>query len=117
MNMKKLILLLLCLSCFILNADVQGHSPPPQIEHNHNRSLALYYVPSCPYCREVLTYLQHIHKKIPLKNVKQDSNAKEELKRIGGVLEVPCLIVDDQAMYGSETIIEWLTTHQDDLES
>ena len=77
----------------------------------------LYYVPYCPYCKQVLDYLKTIQKKVNLKNVKQDPEAKEELKRIGGVLEVPCLIVGEQALYSSETIIQWLKKHSSELES
>lgn len=77
----------------------------------------LYYVPYCPYCRQVLDYLKTIQKTVTLKNVKEDPAAKEELKRIGGVLEVPCLIVGEEALYSSETIIEWLKEHGSELES
>ncbi len=77
----------------------------------------LYYVPYCPYCRQVLDYLKTIQKKVNLKNVKEDSAAKEELKRIGGVLEVPCLIIGEQALYSSETIIQWLKENSSELES
>src|SRR5690348_8386420 len=88
-----------------------GFATPPELEKT------LYYVPYCPYCKQVLDYLKTIQKKVNLKNVKEDPTAKEELKRIGGVLEVPCLIIGEQALYSSETIIEWLKEHGSELES
>src|ERR1700689_2406734 len=102
--MKKLIPLFLCLALGGHNMSATG-APPTHMQAHDNRP-TLYYSPYCPYSREVLAYLTSIQKKIPLKNVKQDPQAKEELKRIGGILEVPCLIIGDQALYSSGTIIE-----------
>jgi glutaredoxin len=99
--MLKLLLLLLLL----------GFSSPQKVEKT------LYYVPYCPYCKQVLDYLKTTQKRVSLKNVKEDPAAKEELKRIGGVLEVPCLIVGNEAFYSSEIIIEWLRQHDSELES
>lgn len=53
-----------------------------------------------------------MHYLVSLKNVVQDPLAKEELKKCGGRLEVPCLVIDGQALYNSDAIIEWLDTHQ-----
>jgi glutaredoxin len=87
-----------------------------QMESTQKKTeLTLYYSPYCPYSQEVLSYLQKIQKTIPLKNVKKDPGAKEELKRIGGVLEVPCLVINDHALYKSDVIIQWLYEHEDEL--
>ena len=37
-----------------------------------------------------------------------DSNATTELIQIGGKTQVPCLIIDGQALYESDDIIDWL---------
>jgi glutaredoxin len=80
--------------------------------------VTLYYAAYCPFSQEVLAYLRSIQKKIPMKDVKKDPQAKEELKNIGGVLEVPCLIIDgEEALYSAETIIQWLKEHKEELES
>ena len=86
--MKKLTILLLC---FLMRRSFSAE------KWNASPAFTLYYAPYCPYSREVLAYLNKIQKKIPMKNVKQDPTAKEELKRLGGVLEVPCLMIGDQA--------------------
>lgn len=80
-------------------------------------AITLYYFPSCPYCQKVENYLHSIHKKVPMKNTRTDPKAAEELKKIGGYATVPCLIVDGKAIYGSDTIIQWLKDHQDWLQS
>jgi glutaredoxin len=97
--MKKFSILLLCLCTFFLSAA----------------EVTLYYAPYCPYSREVLGYLNKNQMQIPMKNVKQDPKAKEELKQLGGVLEVPCLMVGDVAIYSSEAIIQWLKEHEAEL--
>ena len=78
--------------------------------------LALYYNPSCFYCKKVTQYLNSIHKTVPLKNVAQDRKAKEELSRIGGRMQVPCLFIDGKPLYDSNAIIQWLSEHQEILE-
>lgn len=94
----------------VLNAPVMLCSDQ---EHHE---LLLYYTPYCPYSKKVLQYLQSIHKQVPMVNVQQDSAAKEELKRVGGKSQVPCLVIDGKAIYESDVIIHWLSQHQDELE-
>ena len=42
-----------------------------------------------------------------LKNA-YDSAVRDELIKIGGDSQVPCLTIDGQAMYESDDIIDWL---------
>jgi len=79
--------------------------------------MTLYYAAYCPFSQEVLAYLRKIKKKIPMKDVKKDPQAKDELKKMGGVLEVPCLIINGKdALYSSESIIQWLSEHREELD-
>ncbi len=75
----------------------------------------LYYTSSCPYSQKVLQYLDEMNKTVPMKNLEYDSQAKEELKRIGGKMQVPCLIVNGQAIYNANAIIDWLSEHESEL--
>jgi glutaredoxin len=77
--------------------------------------VTLYYTPQCPYSQKVLSYLRKSSIDIPMKNVKIDNPAREELEEIGGYLVVPCLIVNREAIYDANDIIAWLSAHQDDL--
>jgi len=69
--------------------------------------LTLFFRPFCPFCRKVLDYISQERIEIPLKDVGDDSNQRELIK-LGGKAQVPCLIIDDQALYESGDIIEWL---------
>jgi glutaredoxin len=78
--------------------------------------LLLYYTTYCPYSQKVLRYLNQIHKTLPMKNLDSDNQARIELKKLGGKMQVPCLSIDGQPMYDSGAIIEWLSQHQDELQ-
>ena len=78
--------------------------------------LLLFYSSRCPYSQSVLSYLQRIHKQVPMKNVVNNPSAKEELKKLGGEMLVPCLLIDGQPLYNSDEIIRWLSKHQDLLD-
>ena len=74
--------------------------------------LVLYSRSSCPYCKKVTNYLKKEHKKIPIKDIGKDSNAANELVRIGGKRQVPCLVINGKALYESSAIIDWLKAHK-----
>lgn len=77
--------------------------------------LMLYYSSSCPYSRKVLRYLDSIDKTIPMKDVSRNSQAKKELKEMGGEKLVPCLCIDKKPLYDTAAIIEWLSSHREDF--
>ena len=86
------------------------------IEQEHPK-IVLYYTDRCPYSQKILEYLNKTHKTVSMKNVGSNPEYKEELLKVGGKLQVPCLIVDGKAIYDSDAIIQWLSKHQDCLES
>ncbi len=93
--------------------------PAEEVQHSVTQqtpAAVLYYTHYCPYSRQVLNYLKQIHKTVPMKNVAENPEAKMELKTLGGRLEVPCLILNGEALYNSDTIIDWMARHQDELE-
>ncbi len=69
--------------------------------------LTLYYYDSCPFCRRVLHYLEQNEIKIPLKNLLTSIDIRQELVKIGGKSQVPCLVIDGKALYESNDIIQW----------
>lgn len=72
----------------------------------------LYYLPYCPYSRQVLTYLEENPHSLIMKDVSLDPETREELVSRGGQARVPCLIDDeDEAIYGAAAVIDWLETH------
>ena len=73
--------------------------------------LVLYYARNCPYSQKVLHFLKKLPINIALKDISQDLNAKNKLLKIGGKIQVPCLVIDGKALYESDEIIKWLTNH------
>jgi glutaredoxin 3 len=78
--------------------------------------LVLYYSPYCGFSQKVLNYLKQLHKTVPMKNVINNPEAKEELRKYGGIMQVPCLFIDGKPLYESDQIIQWLSQHQEDLD-
>lgn len=115
------------ISVFILNIELVCSQTPLQESKLYNAGepfghyhhiiqekpdLTLYYTTHCPYSRKVLRYLQEIHRTIPMKNVEKNPQSKGELLKMGGILQVPCLIVNEEAIYYADPIIDWLSAHQ-----
>ncbi len=78
--------------------------------------LLLIYGPSCPYCLKVLDFLARIQKSVPLCNVRENRECIEKLLGQGKKGLVPCLFIDDFALYDANAIIEWLRSHQEWLD-
>ncbi|MFY7843445.1 MAG: glutaredoxin domain-containing protein [Rhabdochlamydiaceae bacterium] len=114
--MKKLLFILpLILTSF---SYLQGEEAPKNISTETattNKETLLYYIPNCPYCHEVIDYLKSINKKIPMIDLNGNLPAQDDLKKVGGDVHVPCLIVEGKAIYGAQDAIKWLETHKDQL--
>lgn len=116
--MKKMILAILLILPFMHATQAYADfSSTSDLSPHQKLELTLFYKPWCPYCQKVLKYLEKIHKKIPLKNIDHDPEGKEYLLKVGGKSQVPCLMINQQALYESDRIIEWLDKNQDKLSS
>lgn len=73
--------------------------------------LALYYFSSCPYCRMVLDVIERMDIDIDMHDIHLEEGARDELIRIGGKGQVPCLVIDGKPLYESGDIISWLETN------
>lgn len=67
----------------------------------------LYYKKSCPYCVRVLRFLDSNGIRLDLRDTLQPGN-QNDLVRIGGKKQVPCLVINGRALYESEDIIAYL---------
>ena len=72
----------------------------------------LYFKPDCPFCLKVLNYFKDngIIKFISY-NIEDETAGyenQEKLEKVGGKIQVPCLVVDGKAMYESDDIIDFL---------
>lgn len=73
-----------------------------------NKDYVLYMFPSCPYCRKVINYMEQANINIPMKNT-LEPGIEDELIKIGGSDQVPCLVIDGKAMYESDDIIAYMS--------
>lgn len=74
------------------------------------RSLELYYMPTCPFCRKVITWMQeHNIDDVVMHDITSEPGAAEKLVEVGGKKQVPCLFIDGKPMYESDDIIEFLS--------
>ena len=71
-------------------------------------NLILYHFAGCPYCAKVRDFMAQNNISIPLKDTHANPSYRDELIRIGGKQQVPCLVIDGKALYESLDIIEWL---------
>lgn len=69
--------------------------------------LTLYYKKSCPYCQKVLRFMEQSNINLDTRDTMQPGN-QDDLVRIGGRKQVPCLVINGTAMYESDDIIEYL---------
>ena len=69
--------------------------------------ITLYHFVGCPYCQRVKDHLAKEGISVPMKDIHEDPSYREELAKIGGKGQVPCLVVDAKALYESLDIIEW----------
>lgn len=74
-------------------------------------SYELFYMPTCPYCRKVLTYMEQHGVELPLRDITAEPAARAELERVGGKVQVPCLFIDGKPLYESDDIIAYLGEH------
>ncbi len=78
-------------------------------------NLTLYIRPFCPYCRKVTDFLEEHDLRLPMKDISASPEARAELVRLGGKSQVPCLLIDGEALYESDEIIHWLANRADAL--
>jgi glutaredoxin len=75
--------------------------------------LTLYHFRGCPYCQRVKDYLAKEGINVPMKDIHENPAFREELIKIGGKPQVPCLIIDGKSLYESSDIINWFKKQND----
>ena len=75
-------------------------------------NLKLYMFSECPYCQKVLREIEASGRTdVELHNIHENEDDREELIRVGGKQQVPCLFIDGKLMYESGDIVMWLQEH------
>lgn len=74
--------------------------------------LVLYKKDVCPFCVKVMRYLDVHGIEVPIRDTVADPSAREELVRVGGKAQVPCLFIDGEPLYESADIIAYFAAHR-----
>lgn len=69
----------------------------------------LYYKKSCPFCTKVLRFMDTRGITLDMRDLAQPG-IENDLVRIGGKKQVPCLVVRGKPLYESDDIIAYLGT-------
>ena len=70
-------------------------------------NMVLYYKPTCPFCHKVLAFMEQEDIAMPMRDT-LEPGVKDDLIRIAGKGQVPCLIVDGVPMFESDDIVRFL---------
>ncbi|AEB07886.1 glutaredoxin [Coriobacterium glomerans PW2] len=73
-------------------------------------TLELYYMPTCPFCRRVLNYMEVHNIDIPRHDITSEPTARTTLEEQGGKMQVPCLFINGKPLFESDDIITFLET-------
>ena len=71
------------------------------------KDLTLYFKKFCPYCQKVLSFMDENNINMNTRDTLQPGN-QNDLIKIGGKKQVPCLVHDGKALYESDDIITYL---------
>ena len=67
----------------------------------------LYYKKQCPFCQKVLRFMDDNKITMDTRDTLQPGN-QNDLVRIGGKKQVPCLVIIGKPLYESDDIIAYL---------
>lgn len=72
------------------------------------KELKFYYMKRCPYCIKVKNYMKENNIEAEMLDIHEDPKNQEDLVKIGGIDQVPMLLIDGKPLYESSDIIAWL---------
>jgi len=71
------------------------------------RDLKLYYKESCPFCKKVIQFMARNGIEVEMMDIKADPKNQEDLIKLGGIDQMPMLLIDGKPLYESSDIIQW----------
>ena len=87
-----------------INRDADEQKKLDALLKNHS----MYQFHTCPFCVKVRRYLRKNSLNIEIRDARNDLKYREELKKFGGKIQVPCLRIEK-----SKNDIEWLYESDD----
>ena len=78
---------------------------------------ALFVKSSCGHSLKALLARTntHLESQVPVKNVTEDAEARNELKRLTGKDQAPCLVVQGKAMHEADDIVRYFVSGATDI--
>lgn len=71
-------------------------------------SLILYHFESCPYCAKVRKVVAELDIDLEMRDTRENDAYREELVKLTGRTQVPCLVIDGKPMHESDDIVDYL---------
>ena len=72
-------------------------------------NLKLFMKVTCPFCQKVFREIERSGRTdIEMHDIIASQEDGQELIRVGGKRQVPCLFIDGKPMYESDAIVKWL---------
>lgn len=76
------------------------------------QNLKLFTSTYCPYCERVKAFMEEKGiTGVEIINIDTDPESRDYLIEKGGKKQVPCLFIDEEPMYESQDIINYLEEH------
>ncbi len=79
-------------------------------------TLELFYYDACPFCQFVLRTIKELKIKVQYCNIQENEIHLNRHIGATGRRTVPCLYIDNEPMFESSDIIQWLQSNQSRLE-
>lgn len=90
----------------------EDYEAPPGIPApDRSRKLILYKFDSCPWCRIVQKVVEQNEVQIEYRDTRKDNDARDQLRKLTGKTQVPCLFIDGTPFFESRDIKRWLQTY------
>lgn len=72
--------------------------------------MILYYFEACPFCQKVLRKIDELHlsDQIEFRDTMKNPEYRDDLMKLNGNTQVPCLVMDGKPMLESNDINEYL---------
>ena len=77
-------------------------------EQGNPLTLTLYKFDGCYFCHRVISVIDELGVAVSYRDTRSEQGALQELLRVGGVDQVPCLFINGEPLYESADIIDFL---------
>jgi len=73
--------------------------------------LILYYRAKCSFSQKVCDYMEQNNIQIHKRDIDKNFMYRLKLQEDAGKMQIPCLLVNGEALFGYDNIIKWFEEH------